>query len=153
MSRLAKKSIKVPAGVSVVQADGLVVVKGPKGEDKVKIAAGLDVKITDGSVMVSDVLGSRQSRADAGTVWSLISNAILGVTEGFGKVLEIEGVGYRANMEGDTLVLLLGYVNPVRFKLPPGVSVTVDKNVIRITGISKELVGQVAAQIRALKKP
>ncbi len=153
MSRLAKKPILIPQGVTLQLLDGVLLVKGAKTENKVRVPETVALEMSPEQVMVKIVSADKQGRADAGTVWSLIKNAIEGVTAGFGKVLEIEGVGYRAAVEGDFVVLSLGYVNPVKYPIPAGIAVVVEKNVIRISGHNKESVGQVAAQIRALKKP
>lgn len=153
MSRLAKKPLIVPEGVSVTVAAGKVSVKGPKGELTVKIPQEIEVKTGDQEISVKSDSKTKQSRASTGTTWALIRNALEGVSRGFVRVLEIEGVGYRAAMEDDTLVLSLGYVNPVRFRVPAGVTVSVEKNIISVSGIDKELVGLTAAKIRSLRKP
>ena len=154
MSKLAKKPIQVPSGVTVALADGSVRVKGPKGELMVKIPHGIAFAAEEGGgYRVSTAGTSKQSRADTGTTWSLDRNAVQGVTEGYVKVLEVEGVGYKFAVEGDTVVLALGYVKPVRVKILPGLAVTVEKNTMTITGINKDHVGRFAAEIRALKKP
>ena len=142
MSRLIKKPIKIPAGVTVVPHDAVLNVKGPKGELRVKLAPGVTVKVDGQDLNVS-----------AGTEWSLARNAIHGVTDGFTKVLEIEGVGYRAVVEGKDLVLHLGYAQPVRVPVLPGIAVVVEKSTIKVSGIDKDLVGRMAAEIRSLKKP
>lgn len=143
MSRLVKKPILIPAGITVSETAGVLTVKGPKGELKVAMAEGVKMKLEGAELWIDGV----------GTTWSLAKNAIEGVTNGFTKVLEIEGVGYRAMIEGKDLVLHLGYAQPVRVKVPNGAAVTVEKSTIKISGIDKELVGRVAADIRALKKP
>lgn len=153
MSRLAQKPLNVPEGVSVTDAHGKISVKGPKGELTVKIPRGIEVSVQGSEISVKSVSDSKQNRADSGTTWALLRNSLEGVTQGFGKALEIEGVGYRAAVEGGDLLLSLGYVNPVRFKVPAGVTVSVEKNVISVSGIDKELVGLVAAKIRSFKKP
>ena len=152
MSRLIKKPIAVASGVDLKQDGGFLVVKGPKGEIRLPVPASLDVKIAADGVTV---LPREANSHDAiyGTTWSLIKNAIAGVAAGFIKTLEIEGVGYRAAIEGKDVVLFLGYVHPVRLKIPEGISVTVEKNVVTISGFDKDLVGRVAAEIRAHKKP
>lgn len=142
MSRLIKKPIMIPQGVTVKTAGDFLDVKGPKGELKVRIPIGGAADIKEGSLM-----------ANTGTLWALTRNAIQGVTEGFTKVLEIEGVGYRAVIEGKTIVLYLGYALPVRLPIPDGVTIVVEKNVVKISGISNDLVGRVAADIRSHKKP
>jgi large subunit ribosomal protein L6 len=153
MSRLAKKPIRIPEGANVRSAAGKVFVKGPKGELEINLPRGAEVAAENGEVSVKPASLAKQGRASAGTAWALVRNALIGVTQGFQKNLEIEGVGYKAALDGDTLVLSLGYVNPVRLKVPPGISVSVDKNVISVSGVNKELVGLVAARIRKLKKP
>ncbi len=151
MSRLAKKSIAVPQGVTVKHDGQVLRVKGAKGELAVR-TVGVEVKVEEGKVWVSE---DKKGEATplTGTIWSLVKNAIQGVAEGFLKILEIEGVGYRAVLEGKELVLFLGYAQPVRMKMPEGVAVKIEKNAIEISGIDKDLVGRVAANIRALKKP
>lgn len=141
MSRLIKKSIVVPEGVSASVASGAFTVKGPKGELSVPLRGG-ELSVADGKIS-----------AGSGTLWALARNAVAGVTEGFVKNLEIEGVGYRAVLEGKELVLHLGYALPVRMKLPEGISVAVEKNMVKVSGIDKDLVGRAAAEIRAMKKP
>ena len=155
MSRLAKKTIPIPSGVTVTVTPDAIRVKGAKHELLVPVLLGITVAIEGGAVSVTRTAGAedRQSQANLGTSWSLIKNAILGFTTGFTKILEIQGVGYRAQMEGSTVVLFLGYVHPVRYEPPAGVTVAVDKNIITVTGPSKELVGRAAAEIRAEKEP
>jgi large subunit ribosomal protein L6 len=154
MSRLIKKPIAIPSGVTVTQNDGVLAVKGPKGELVIKIPQGSTVKIEAEQAQVAGG-GSAEAKTTAGqgTLLALLSNAIEGVTNGFKKVLEIEGVGYAAAIEGKDLVLKLGYALPVRKPIPGNVAITVDKNAITVAGIDKEAVGQAAAEIRALKKP
>lgn len=153
MSRLIKKPILLPEGVSVAERGDSVAVAGPKGELTIRIVPGVTVAMKDGGVWI----GQGKNLANAamlGTTWALVKNAVEGVTKGFSKTLEIEGVGYRAALEGKDLMLYLGYAQPVRVPVPDGVTVAVEKNVtILISGMSKESVGQTAAKIRALKKP
>lgn len=153
MSRLAKKPIILEPGVFVVQNAGVLSFKGPKGEKAVKILPHIEVEINDKNLMVKSNKSVKQARANLGTTWSLIKNAVIGVSQQFFKVLEIEGIGFRAALEGATLVLTLGFVNPIRFNPPQGISIKVEKNRITVSGVDKEVVGQVAAQIRAFKKP
>lgn len=154
MSRLAKKPVAIPSGVTVEEKGKQLIVKGPKGELRVNVPYMITVDITPDGLTVKATETSKQGRANAGTVWALSRNAIAGVTDGFMKTLEIEGVGYRASMEGtSTLVLNLGYVNPVKVPVPQGIVVAVEKNIIRISGNNKETVGQLAAYVRSLKKP
>lgn len=154
MSRLAKKSIEIPQGVTIAQEEDAIVVVGPKGEKRLRLAPGIRIDILGKTVSVAqEAARERRRTANAGTMWALIRNTVAGVLEGFTKVLEIEGIGYRAAMEGNTLVLSLGYAAPVRFPIPDEVHVRVEKSVITISGADKELVGRVAANIRALKRP
>ena len=153
MSRLAKKPIILEPGVSINQNAGILSFKGPKGEKKVKILPFIEIEIAGNNLKVNSSKSVKQARANLGTMWSLIKNAIIGVSEGFSRILEIEGIGYRATLEGTTLVLALGFVNPVKFNPPQGISIKVEKNQITVSGVDKEIVGQVAAQIRAFKKP
>lgn len=141
MSRLTKKPVVIPNGVTAAVSGGVLNVKGPKGELKVPLR-GATAEIAGGEL-----------RTGSGTLWALARNAVRGVTEGFTKVLEIEGVGYRAILEGKDVVLHLGYAKPVRVKVPEGVSVAVEKNVLKISGIDKDSVGRAAADIREFKKP
>ncbi len=153
MSRLIKKSITIPEGVTVAVAEGEVRIKGPKGEIAIPVAREVEIAADAKELWVKTPASRTASTAMHGTIWSLSRNAIEGVTKGFEKVLEIEGVGYRAVIEGKELVLFLGYALPVRMPIPDYVMVSVEKSTIKITGINKEQVGQVAAEIRALKKP
>lgn len=153
MSRLIKKSIQLPDGVTVTEHEETLTVKGPRGELTVMIVPGVTVSSKDGGVWVAQGKNLTNT-AMLGTTWALVRNAIEGVTKGFAKKLEIEGVGYRAAIEGKDIVLYLGYAQPVRVSVPDGITVAVEKNTtILISGMSKENVGQLAAKIRALKKP
>lgn len=153
MSRLAKKPLTIASGVTVTNDGQFLTFKGPKGESKLKILEGIQVSIEGENINVSPSRNSKVSKMNTGTMWALIRNAIAGLTAGFSKVLEIEGVGFKAALEGKTLVLNLGFVNPIRFTAPEGIAISVEKNVITISGNDKQLVGQVATEIRAFKKP
>ncbi|MEN9342204.1 MAG: ribosomal protein, partial [Candidatus Parcubacteria bacterium] len=153
MSRLARKPIAKPATVTVSVAGHIANIKGPKGELAFPILPGVAVASEADSVMVTATGVRKDTRPNVGTVWSLMRNAIEGVTSGFNKDLEIQGVGFRAALEGKTVVLSLGYVHPVRFESPEGVTVAVEKNIIKVSGIDKQKVGLTAAKIRAFKKP
>ncbi len=154
MSRLAKKPIIIPTGVTFTEVDNSYKVKGPKGEiskprvPKVKT----DIKDNQISLHVPQIDRS-DDRAFLGTAVRVIQNMIIGVTEGYTRKLEINGVGYKAEMKGKNLVLQVGYSHPVEFKETPGINIQVEKNVITISGIDKVLVGQVAANIRKIRKP
>lgn len=153
MSRLIKKSIEIPAGVTITVRGDLFMVAGPKGELSIAIVPGVKVVQKERELWIEKGEGLA-NEAMLGTTWALARNAIEGVTKGFSKKLEIEGVGYRAAVEGKDLVLFLGYAQPVRVPVPDGIAVSVDKNTaILFSGTSKENVGQIAAKVRALKKP
>jgi large subunit ribosomal protein L6 len=152
MSRLIKKPIIIPSGATIAENSRVLTIKGPKGEITMPLPQGAELKIEAGSAVVTGHAEAKTTAA-SGTAWALIKNAIEGVTSGFTKVLEIEGVGYRAATEGKELVLHLGYALPVRMPIPEDVAIVVDKNTITVTGIDKDSVGQAAAEIRALKKP
>jgi len=153
MSKLAKKPVPVPTGVTVTAEAGFAFVKGTKGELRVRIPQGIEWKAAEQGLMVETKLTSKQARADLGTTWSLLRNAAHGVSEGFSKILEIEGVGYKMAVEGKQVVLSLGFVNPVRLDIPEGLTVVVEKLTMTISGTNKDLVGRFAAEIRSLKKP
>lgn len=153
MSRLAKKPVIIPAGVTVTPQADFLFVKGAKGELQVPMLSGVAVQIEGANLMVTIKDTMRQSKINIGTFWSLTRNAVEGVTNGYTKILEIEGVGYKAVVEGQELVLSLGYVLPVRFKIPEGVAIKVEKNTIHMAGINKETLTKAASQIHKLKKP
>lgn len=153
MSRLVRKPIPIPDGVTVSARAGGVVFKGPKGEYSLRPPKSVSILVEPTFVKVASLGEDRQASMNAGTFWSLAKNGLHGVASGFSKTLEIEGVGYRASMEGKTLVLALGYVKPVAFEPPEGVSIAVSKNAITVSGVDKELVGRAASEIRSLKKP
>ncbi|RMD60232.1 50S ribosomal protein L6 [Candidatus Parcubacteria bacterium] len=153
MSRLSKKPIQLPEGVSVTVGEGRALVKGPKGTQEVPILPMVEVAVTEEGVTVRTKGERKREKMNRGTTWSLIRNAVEGVTKGFTKALEIQGVGYRATLEGKTLVLLLGYSHPIRYTPPDGISLEVEKNIVRVHGSNKQEVGAVAAAIRAFRKP
>ncbi|MAZ56734.1 50S ribosomal protein L6 [bacterium] len=153
MSRLGKQPIALPSGVEATLADKNLTVKGPKGTLSRDFRDDVELKIEDNSVVLTPDPTSDLSKALWGTYASHVNNMVHGVTEGFEKKLEIEGVGYRAEMKGRTLVLNVGFSHPVELELPEGLEVTVEKNVITVTGIDKESLGQFAANIRKVKKP
>ncbi|MEZ5321637.1 MAG: 50S ribosomal protein L6 [Microthrixaceae bacterium] len=155
MSRVGKAPIGVPSGVTVTVGDGEVTVQGPKGELRRAIPGAITVSNTDGVVTVERPDDERQNRALHGMFRSLINNMIVGVSEGFRKDLEIVGVGYRAAAKGSSAIdLQLGFSHPVNFQAPPGIEFVVPSaNRIEVHGIDKEVVGQVAADIRAIRKP
>lgn len=153
MSRLGKTPVSIPDSVSISCADGVLKVSGPKGELTRSIREkDVAVEIGDGQVSFSP-LETEKAPALWGTYASHCRNMITGVTEGFSKVLEIEGVGYRAEVQGSNLVLNMGFSHPVEMTIPEGLTVAVEKGVITITGIDTEQVGQFAANVRAVRPP
>jgi len=153
MSRLAKKPVVIPSGVTASLNGQEVIVKGPKGEIKVPVMSFIKIEQAEGSFLVTKSSDSKQAKANLGTMVAHLRNAFIGVSAGFSKDLEIQGVGFRAAMEGKTLVLNLGFVNPVKYQPMPGVDIAVEKNIVKVSGISKVDVGQAAAKIRSFKKP
>lgn len=154
MSRVGKQPIEVPTGVQI-NLDGLdLKVKGPKGELSLQIHPSISVEQKENQLLVTIKNKSdKKARALWGLVRSLVNNLVVGVTEGFEKKLEINGVGYKASVSGNKLVLNVGYSHPVEFNLPEGINAAVEKNEITITGIDKQQVGEVAANIRKIRKP
>ncbi len=153
MSRIRKKPIPVPAGVDASVSGQTVQVKGSKGELTLEFPDFLSVKVEDGKITVDRTGDLKRNRAMHGTVRSLLSNMIEGVTSGFTKELEIQGVGFRAQLQGQKLTLNLGYSHPIDVTAPDGVNVEVkDGTAIKISGADKQAVGQLAAQIRSYYK-
>lgn len=153
MSRIGKLPIKVPAGVTVTTDEDHIIVTGPKGSLSQFQMPGVNVKVEDAQILVGRDNDERQNRSKHGLMRSLLSNMIDGVSQGFSQKLEINGVGYRVSHQGADLKLNLGFSHDVVYKIPAGVSVEVEQNIITVNGIDKQQVGQVAAEIRSLKKP
>ncbi len=154
MSRIGKKPISLPQGVTVEVQPGLVRVKGPKGALEVAVDPEMKVVVEDGVVRVERPSDARRHRALHGLTRTLIANAVTGVTEGYTKELEIKGIGYRAKMSGTKLELNVGFSHPVIFEPPEDVKIEVPEPTrIRVSGIDKQKVGQVAANIRAIRPP
>lgn len=153
MSRIGKQPIQIPEGVEVKIDDNLVVVKGPKGELTQELHPEIAIEIKDKEVLVKLAEKSKKSSAIWGTYRALIGNMIEGVTKGFEKRLIFEGVGYRASVSGNKLVLNLGFSHPIEIETPKGIEFKVEKNTITVSGVDKQLVGEVAANIRAKRKP
>ena len=154
MSRTGKKPVAVPAGVTASIADGELSVKGPKGTLTLPLADEVTYSIEDGSIAVKPANDSKRARAFWGMQRTLIANLITGVTEGYSKKLLITGVGYRADAKGKVLNLKLGYSHDVDFDVPEGIEIkTPDNTTVEISGIDKQKVGQVAAEIRRWRKP
>jgi large subunit ribosomal protein L6 len=153
MSRVGKKPIQIPEGVKIEITDREVKVSGAKGELKQEVRPEIKVESKDGQIFVSPKIDlPKKGRGLWGLYRALIANMVEGVSKGFEKKLEIEGVGFKANVEGDTLVLNLGFSNPVKIKKIDGVDFKVEKNVVTVSGINKERVGHMAALIRIQKK-
>jgi large subunit ribosomal protein L6 len=154
MSRIGKKPVAIPAGVTASMDAGTLSVKGPKGELSMPMSDLISYELKDEGLSVQPANKSREARAFWGMQRTLVQNLVTGVTEGFTKVLEITGVGYRANSQGKTLKLQLGYSHDVDFAIPEGIEIkTPDNTTVEISGIDKQKVGQVAAEIRRWRKP
>lgn len=153
MSRLGKLPINLPEGVSAQFQNGVLAVKGPKGELSREIKAPASVEIVDGSLRVSVDQNAKDASAYWGLYRALVDNMVTGVKVGFTKKLEINGVGYRAAVSGNKLNLSLGYSHPIEFPLPAGISAVVEGNVITLSGIDNELLGNTAYKIRKLRTP
>lgn len=155
MSRIGKAPITIPSGVQIEVKKGSVNVKGPKGQLDQIIHPDMQFEQEDGVFSVQRPSDSRQHRSLHGLTRALISNMVVGVSDGFTKILDIEGVGYRAEMDGNTLVLNVGYSHPVRFDPPQDVSFAVENRnkTILISGIDKQVVGEVTAKIRKQRPP
>ncbi len=154
MSRIGKQKIEIPEGVTIEVKDGLIKVKGPKGELIRKLNNLVSVAVQDGEVKVSvEKPEEKKERALWGTFSAHIKNMIKGVTEGFFKDLEVNGVGYKVSMQGNDLKIEVGYSHPVIYKTPEGIVISTEKNQIKVTGVDTELVGRVSAEIRKVRKP
>ena len=154
MSRIGKVPVAIPAGVTAEIADGVLSVKGPTGTLTLSLRSEISYTLEDGRILVRPANDSKAARAFWGMQRTLVNNLVTGVTEGYTKVLEITGVGYRANAQGKNLKLQLGYSHDVDFAVPEGIEIkTPDNTTVEITGIDKQKVGQVAAEIRRWRKP
>lgn len=154
MSRIGKQLITIPDGVTVTIATGQISVKGPKGELHQTIHPSVTVKQDDKTLAVTVAKPEEKSQKSLwGLYRRLIGNMVTGVTVGFSKKLEVNGVGYRAAVTGPVLALQLGYSHPINYQIPAGITITVEKNVITVAGMDKQVVGQTAAEIRSLRKP
>ena len=154
MSRIGNRAIVIPSGVTVNVANGEIQVKGPKVTLSGRVPEGISAKVEDGSIRFSRASDSKEARRLHGLARALANNMVIGATTGFTRRLEIEGVGYRADVRGKELHLLLGYSHPIVVPIPAGLTVAVDANTkLAITGSDKEEVGQFAANIRSLRAP
>ena len=153
-SRIGKKPIVIPAGVTVTREGGTIRVKGPKGEMSFTIGHGVEVALDPKEVTVTQAGGGKQALALHGTTRAIIANMVTGVTTGFSKALEIVGTGYRAQLAGKKLTMQLGYSHPIEFDPPAGISIVVESPTkLTVNGHDKQLVGQVAAEIRDFRPP
>ena len=153
MSRVGKKEIPVPGGVTVELNDRTVKVKGPKGELAYDLLPGLELELEDGTARVKQEDLSKSGRAFWGLTRSLINNMVVGVSEGYKKSLELHGTGYRAETKGTTLVLHLGYSHAIEYNVPKTVSMNIDGSKIHFESADKQLIGQVAAEVRSFRPP
>lgn len=154
MSRLGKIPIKLSKGTQVKIENNFIIIKGPKGELKMKINDLVKIELKDEEIVVRvDNPEEKKGKSLWGLYRSLINNMVVGVNQGFEKKLEINGVGYRASVRGRKIILNLGFSHPVEYNLPEGITADIKDNIITLGGIDKQLVGEVAAQIRKLKKP
>lgn len=154
MSRIGKKPVKIPSGVKVRQENSSIIIEGPKGTLKRDIPREIGISINSEEIAVNMLSTNRQARSLFGLTRTLIANMVTGVSAGFQKQLEISGVGYRAETDGKLLKLFVGFSTPLQYALPEGISIKIEKQVsLSVSGINKEQVGMVAADIRSLKKP
>jgi large subunit ribosomal protein L6 len=154
MSRIGKRPIPIPNGVTVSIGDEAVEVKGPKGQLRQPLPPGVRFEISNGEVKAALARDDGALRKFHGLARTLVANAVHGVAEGFKRELDIVGVGYRAEVKGRQVVFALGYSHPIVLDIPPAIDITVDKQThVTVTGVDKQLVGQVAANIRAMRKP
>lgn len=153
MSKIGKKIIIIPDGVEVKPVDNILEIKGKNGAIKVAALPYVKFDIIDKTISFYISDNFKQAKSNWGTFRALVQNAITGVSAGFVKTLEIEGVGYRALLDGNNLILNMGFSHPVKMITPEGIKISVEKNIIKISGADKFLVGKIAAEIRAIKKP
>lgn len=154
MSRLGKLPIKVPAGVQITIKEKEIIFKGPNGELKIAQNSLIEAKLQNDELVIAPFdKEAKNASAMWGLVWSLARNSVIGVTEGFSKKLEVNGVGYKVALVGNQLNMNLGFSHPIEFKLPVGITALVEGNKITLSGADKALVGEMAAQIRKLRKP
>jgi len=153
MSRLGKKPVVLPAGVTAIIADGVLTMTGPKGTLTRDIRPEVSIAIAEGLITLTPKAGNDLAKKLWGTYAAHVRNMITGVTEGYTRILELEGVGYRAEVKGKQIVLSVGFSHPVPLTIPEGVTATVEKGVVTLAGIDKDLLGQFAANVRKVKAP
>jgi len=153
MSRIGRQPINIPEGVDVKIDGNNIVVKGPKGELTSRTIKNMDVSIKDNTIEVKPSVQNPDTQKQFGLQRTLIANMVTGVSEGFKKELEVNGVGFRAQMKGSALEMSLGFSHPIIYTAPDGVELSVNQNIITVSGIDKQMVGESAANIRSFKKP
>lgn len=153
MSRVGQQPIKLPDGVTIEAGKSEVRVSGPKGSLKQHALNGINVETSGGEVLIKRRSDEKQYKAKHGLMRSLVNNMVTGVSKGFEKKLELIGVGYRVSVQGQEMKFNLGFSHETKYKVPEGIQATAEQNIITVSGIDKQLVGQVAAEIRALKPP
>jgi len=153
MSRIGKKPIEIPQGVEVKIEGNKVSIKGPKGELSREFRPEIKIEQKEGKIFFSIKIQSKNVNALWGLTRALVANSVKGVTEGYEKKLEIEGLGYKANVEGNELILYVGFTHPVKIAIPPTIKISVEKKTITVSGIDKELVGHISAEIRKVRPP
>lgn len=153
MSRIGKQPIDIPSGVTITVDPNTITVNGSKGSLSQFTMPGVTVKQADNQIIVTRVDDEAPNRSKHGLMRSLVNNMVVGVSTGFSKQLELNGVGYRVSLAGNGLKFNLGFSHEITYTLPEGVTAAVEQNIITVSGISKQQVGQAAAEIRALKKP
>ena len=153
MSRIGKKPIQIPKGVTIDLKDDLLKIKGPKGGLERKIHPKVSLQIEDDHILVAVEDESRETRALHGLFGALITNMVTGVSQGFERVLEIVGIGYRAELSGNVATFHLGYSHPIKYELPKGIEAKIERTRITLSGIDNEILGMTAAKIRSFRKP
>jgi large subunit ribosomal protein L6 len=153
MSRIGKQAIEIPAGVKLEVDGAKITAMGPKGNLEARLLPGLSLEIEESAARIVKKRDDEETNRTHGLMRTLVGNIVTGVSKGYEKQLEINGVGYRANVGGGNVNLTLGYSHPIAFALPQGIEAKVERNIITISGADKQVVGQVAANIRALRKP
>jgi large subunit ribosomal protein L6 len=155
MSRIGKKPITIPQGINVEVKQDVIKVKGPKGELKYTFPEGIKISVADGKIIIERSSDSKSHRSLHGLARSLVSNMVNGVSQGYTKVMEITGIGYRSQVKGSKLTFTLGYSHPIEYELPEGIKAAVDdkQTTITLSGMDKQLLGQVAANVRELRQP
>ena len=153
MSRIGKNPVNLPEGIKVKIEKDCTKVKGPNGELEVAIHSGISVSLTDNKLIVERSSDERKQRSIHGTIRQLLANAVTGVSEGFSKELELIGVGYQASNQENRLQLQIGFSHDILFEPPEGISITANRTEIKVSGIDKQVVGEVAAKIRSFRKP